>query len=63
MSLISDNIILGPNGRDFGTDAVEKKDLDCIKNRILGLDGIKSVKVNMDIFPKKLQYMFLNLSV
>jgi len=25
MSLISDNIILGPNGRDFGTDAVEKK--------------------------------------
>ena len=62
MSLISDNIILGPNGRDFGTDAVEKK-FRLQKNRILGLDGIKSVKVNMDIFPKKLQYMFLNLSV
>lgn len=53
MSLISDNIIPGPNGRVFGTNAVEKKDLDCIKNRILGLDGIKSVEVNMDVFPRE----------
>ncbi|WP_411895878.1 heavy-metal-associated domain-containing protein [Winogradskyella sp. A2] len=53
MSLISDNIIPGSNGRVFGTDAVEKKELECIKKRILGLDGIKSVELNLHIFPRE----------
>lgn len=53
MSLISDNIIPGPTGRVFGTDAVEKSELDCIKKRILGLDAVKSVRVNMDVFPRE----------
>lgn len=53
MSLISDNIIPGSVGRVFGTNAVEKSELECIKKRILGLDGVKAVEINMDIFPRE----------
>ena len=54
MSLISEHIIPGEHGKVFGTNAVEEKDLECIKKRILELDGIKSVKVNMKVFPREI---------
>ncbi|MCA0133250.1 heavy-metal-associated domain-containing protein [Winogradskyella alexanderae] len=54
MSLISDNIIPGPRGRVFGTDAVHKSDLESIKERILRLDGVKAVTINTDVFPREL---------
>lgn len=54
MSLISEHIIPGPHGRIFGTDAVEKRELECIKKRLLTLDGIKDVEINMDIFPREI---------
>lgn len=54
MSLISENIIPGPNGRIFRTDAIKEKDLACIKKRLFELDGIKNVVINMDVFPKEI---------
>ncbi|WP_299125271.1 heavy-metal-associated domain-containing protein [uncultured Winogradskyella sp.] len=55
MSLISENIIPGQQGKIFGTDAIEKKELECIKKRILSLDGIKKVEINMEVFPREIK--------
>ena len=54
MSLISEHIIPGSHGRAFGTDAIEQKELDCIKKRIFELDGIKDVKLNTEVFPREI---------
>ncbi|WP_439152204.1 heavy-metal-associated domain-containing protein [Winogradskyella sp.] len=54
MSLISEHIIPGPNGRVFGTDASNQRELECIKKRLLTLDGIKLVDINMEIFPREI---------
>ena len=54
MSLISEHIIPGQHGKVFGTDAIEKKELECIKKRILSLEGIKNVEINMDVFPREI---------
>lgn len=54
MSLISEHIIPNPHGRVFGTDAIEQKELDCIKKRILTLDGIKDVEIHMELFPREI---------
>ncbi len=53
MSLLKDNIIPGEQGKIFGTDAKENLDLEAIKSKILGIDGISEVIVNTDIFPRE----------
>ncbi|MGA9639687.1 heavy-metal-associated domain-containing protein [Flavobacterium sp.] len=53
MSLISDNIIPGNQGRVFGTNAKEDSDLITIKNSLLEIDGINQVTVNNLIFPRE----------
>jgi copper chaperone CopZ len=54
MSLISEHIIPGPQGRIFGTDAVKERELECIKKRLFTLDGIKNVEINMEVFPREI---------
>lgn len=53
MSLLSENIIPGNHGKNFGTNAKEKKDLERIKNKVLLLTGIKEVKINLEVFPRE----------
>ncbi|GBF21589.1 hypothetical protein C21_03775 [Arenibacter sp. NBRC 103722] len=53
MSLISENIIPGNHGKVFGTDAKEISDLLKIEKAILGIDGIKDVIINKEVFPRE----------
>lgn len=53
MSIISDNVIPGNDGKKFGTNAMEDKDLLQIKTILLELEGIKEVVLNMEIFPRE----------
>jgi hypothetical protein len=53
MSLLSDNVIPGNQGRVFGTNAKLKGDLEKIKKELLDLDGIDKVNINFDSFPKE----------
>ena len=61
MSLIDDNVIPGNDGRIFGTNAVNEKDLLAIKTSIEELDGIKSVDLNHGIFPREFTVYTINL--
>lgn len=54
MSLISEHIIPGPNGRVFRTDAIKHQELETIKKRLLTLEGIESVDINMETFPREI---------
>jgi len=51
MSLLSENVIPGNHGKIFSTNAKEQTDLKKIKNKVLSLKGIKSVKINSEVFP------------
>lgn len=53
MSLMSEHIIPGNYGKIFSTNAEKLKDLEKIKHAILKIDGIKTVILNMDVFPKE----------
>ncbi|MFV5695938.1 heavy-metal-associated domain-containing protein [Flavobacterium sp. LB3P122] len=53
MSALKDNIIPGNHGQIFGTNAIEEVDLIEIKASVLGLDGIKDVLLNAEIFPRE----------
>lgn len=53
MSFLSENIIPGNQGKIFGTNAKENKDLEKIKNKILSLKGVKNVIINTKIFPRE----------
>jgi hypothetical protein len=53
MSLISENIIPGKYGKVFGTDAIEKKDLERIEEMLYRIDGIENVIINFDIYPRE----------
>ena len=61
MSLIDDNVIPGNDGRIFGTNAVNKKDLLAIKTAIQELNGIKDVVLNHAIFPSEFTVYTINL--
>ena len=61
MSLIDDNVIPGDDGRVFGTNAVNEKDLLAIKIAIQELDGIKDIIVNHSIFPREFTIFAINL--
>ncbi|UQD56669.1 heavy-metal-associated domain-containing protein [Flavobacterium sp. K5-23] len=53
MSLLSDNVIPGKQGRIFGTNAMEEKDMLDIKNSLLEMEGISYVEINTLIFPRE----------
>lgn len=61
MSLIDDNVIPGNDGRIFGTNAVNEKDLLAIKIAIQELNGIKDVVLNHAIFPREFTVYTINL--
>lgn len=61
MSLIDDNVIPGDEGRIFGTNAVNEKDLLAIKTAIEELNGIKDVVLNQVIFPREFTVHTINL--
>ena len=52
MSIMSDNVIPGKQGKVFGTNARRKEDLEFIKEKVLELDGIDYVILDPDAFPK-----------
>lgn len=54
MSLLSENVVPGKQGKVFGTNAKEHDDLLNIKSAIQNIDGVKDVILNEDIFPKEL---------
>jgi hypothetical protein len=53
MSVLTDNVIPGNHGKNFGTNAIEDIDLIEIKSSLLELDGIKEVVLNTEIFPRE----------
>lgn len=53
MSLLSENVIPGNQGKVFGTNAKKLKDLERIKDKVLQLDGIEDVIINLETFPKQ----------
>lgn len=52
MSIMSDNVIPGKQGKVFGTNARRKEDLEFIKEKVLELDGIDYVIMDPYAFPK-----------
>lgn len=53
MSILTENIIPGNQGKVFETNAKEAKDLEQIKKRLLAMEGIKEITLNQDSFPKE----------
>lgn len=53
MGLLNENIIPGNHGKVFGTDAKFTKDLERIKAKILELKGIKTVLLNLEVYPRE----------
>ncbi len=51
--MLSKNVIPGNHGKVFGTNAVEEKDLLKIRNALYNIPEVKSIKINMEIFPKE----------
>lgn len=51
MSLLSDNVIPGKQGKVFGTNAKYDDDINTIERLLLEYDGIKDVIINKDIYP------------
>ena len=52
MSIMSENVIPGKQGKVFGTNARNKEDLEFIKEKILELAGIDHVILEPGVFPK-----------
>ena len=53
MSILSENVIPGKQGRVFGTNVKRNSDLESIREKLLELDGIEEVKLNFESFPKE----------
>ncbi len=53
MSLLSDNLIPGKQGKVFGTNAKFNKDLERIRDNILSIKGVKDVIINTEVFPRE----------
>ncbi|TFV95685.1 heavy-metal-associated domain-containing protein [Algoriphagus kandeliae] len=53
MSILSDNVIPGKQGKVFETNAKEAKDLEQIRSKLLAMEGIHEVTLNQDKFPKE----------
>jgi len=54
MSLLSENVMPGNHGRVFATNAKSESRLKEIKSKIMEINGIKDVVVNMEVFPREL---------
>lgn len=54
MSLLSDNVIPGNQGRVFGTNARKERDLERIREKVLELDGVREVTLDFEAFPKQI---------
>ncbi|MGV9004066.1 heavy-metal-associated domain-containing protein [Flavobacterium sp.] len=54
MSLLTENVIPGSQGKVFGTNATELHSLEIIKNAIQTISGIKEVIINEDVFPREI---------
>lgn len=64
MSLLSENIVPGSQGKIFGTNAKTDNDLKKIKNHLLSMEGVKDVAINYETFPAELTiYSSVVLSV
>ncbi|CAM4052281.1 heavy-metal-associated domain-containing protein [Flavobacterium weaverense] len=61
MNIIEDNVIPGVEGRTFGTNAVEDKDLLAIKAAIQEINGIKDITVDHVIFPREFTVFTINV--
>lgn len=53
MSILSDNVIPGKQGKVFETNAKEAKDLEQIRHKLLAMEGVKEVTLNQEVFPKE----------
>lgn len=53
MSFLSENVIPGNHGKNFGTNAKNNSDLEKIKSEILKIKGIKDVIIKDDVFPRE----------
>ncbi len=53
MSLLSENVIPGNHGKIFGTNANKEQDLEKIKRKVLSIDGVTTVIINNEVFPKE----------
>ncbi|NGY37907.1 heavy-metal-associated domain-containing protein [Flavobacterium sp. XN-5] len=53
MSLLAENVIPGIHGKVFGTNAMKENELIEIKTRLLKLEGINDIVLNIEIFPRE----------
>jgi copper chaperone CopZ len=53
MSLLKENIIPGNHGKVFSTNAKGVHELGNIKAKVLELDGVEDVQLNLDVFPRE----------
>lgn len=53
MSILSENVIPGNQGKVFGTNVKLNSDLERIKEKLLELEGIEDVTLNFNSFPKQ----------
>ncbi len=54
MKILSENVIPGNHGKTFETNAEDQRDLDEIKNAIMEIEGICSVLLDNEVFPKQI---------
>lgn len=54
MSLLSEHIIPGESGKVFTTNASKERDLERIKEAVMGVEGVKDVLIVQEVFPKEL---------
>lgn len=52
MSIMSENVIPGKQGRIFGTNAREKEDMERIREKVLEMKGVDRVILKPDEFPR-----------
>lgn len=54
MKILSENVIPGNHGKTFETNAEDQRDLDHIKIAIMEIEGICTVLLNNEIYPKEI---------
>jgi len=54
MSLLSENVIPGNQGKVFDSNAKEPQTLEKIKSALELIDGIKDVILHLDVYPREL---------
>ncbi|MGC1205511.1 MAG: heavy-metal-associated domain-containing protein [Flavobacteriaceae bacterium] len=53
MSLLTENIIPGEDGKVFATDAKKTRHLTTILTKLMELKGIKNVHIDFEILPRE----------